>query len=128
MVCLIKFCTKHTHGVSYPAGIWNISSPLPVGVVQQKSLAEQHSCPCTPINIILIINGTNIQINILFTDFVMMLVLCVDSREGARGVLSSSKSTSNGALLPLCGVSSYSNKSMDFLESIRSLGTLLTNT
>ena len=77
MVCLIKFCTKHTHGVSYPAGVWNISSPLPVGVVQQKSLAEQHSCPCTPINIILIINGTNIQINILFTDFVMMLVLYV---------------------------------------------------
>ena len=48
---------------------------------KQKSLAEQHSCPCTPINYniyLILINGTNIQINILiYRDFVMMLVLYV---------------------------------------------------
>ena len=40
-------------------------------------------------------------------------------------MLSSGESASDGALLPLRGVSSYSNKSMDFLESIRSPGPLL---
>ena len=54
--------------------------------------------------------------------------LRVDSREGAGGVLSSGESASDGALLPLRGVSSYSNKRMDFLESIRSPGTPLTGT
>ena len=48
-----------------------------------------------------------------------------DSREGAGGVLSSGESASDGALLPLRGVSSYSNKRMDFLESIRSPGPFL---
>jgi len=54
---------------------------------------------------------------------VLVSVLRVDSREGAGGVLSSGESASDGALSPLRGVSSYSNKSMDFLESIRSPGT-----
>ena len=56
---------------------------------------------------------------------VLVSGLRVDSREGAGGVLSSSESASDGALLPLRGVSSYSNKRMDFLESIRSPGPLL---
>ena len=56
---------------------------------------------------------------------VLVSGLRVDSREGAGGVLSSGESASDGALLPLRGVSSYSNKRMDFLESIRSPGPLL---
>ena len=52
----------------------------------------------------------------------------VDSREGAGGVLSSGESASDCLLLPLRGVSSYSNKRMESLESIYSPGTLLTGT
>ena len=56
---------------------------------------------------------------------VLVSGLRVDSREGAGGVLSSGESASDGLSLPLRGVSSYSNKRMDFLESIRSPGPLL---